>query len=197
MPTTAVSTTSRRDAFWFLCHDVINIFVLLILIGLHHADSRWVTGDYMTGKFLHLLGFAWFFGGLIFASFAISRYVWSQASLDHLRLADGYRFILQLEFWCIPSIALIAYGGMMMVTQIGGLEVNGWASQAYGFLLATPPILMITTRFFHKRFIQDATLNIARQKLTAFWQDWLFIIVMILMMVALTFSMLQKTPLFG
>lgn len=186
-----------RDPLLYGAHDGINILVFLILIGLYNSGPNWLIDDYVVGKFLHLCGFVWFFGGLVLASFAMSRYVWTQASLDHKRLADGYRFILILELWCIPSIALIAYGGMVMIVKMGGLDAHVWAYQAYWFLLVTPPILMIIPRFYHKRFIKDPNVDIAREKRSAFWQDWGFIIIMTLFMAALVLSMIRKMPMMG
>lgn len=185
------------DSLLYRAHDGINILVFLVLLRLYVGDSSWLLQDYYIGRFLHLLGFAWFFGGLIFASFVMSRYVWGQAALNHQRLAEGFRFILMLEFWCIPSVAMIAYGGMVMVERLGGLEPNPWAHQAYWFLLATPPILMIIPRFYHKRFIQDPEIDFAYEKRKAFWQDWIFIVLMALMMGALVYTMMYKTPLLG
>jgi hypothetical protein len=65
--------------------------------------------------------------------------------------------ILVLEFWCIPSIALMAH-------QLGGLETQRWAYHGYLFLLATPLILMIIPRFYHKRLINNMQINVAGER---------------------------------
>jgi hypothetical protein len=138
----------------------------------------------------------WFYGGLILSSFCLSRFVWTQPSLDHDKLAYGYRVILVLEFWCIPSIALMAYGGMAMVSQMGGLESQRWAYHGYLFLLATPPILMIIPRLYHKRLIRNGQIDVARERRLALWQDWLFIALMTAIVGAMSASMVWKSVLF-
>jgi hypothetical protein len=39
--------------------------------------------------------------------------------------------VLVLEVFCIPSIILIAYAGMAMITRLGGFESRPWAHQGY------------------------------------------------------------------
>ena len=120
------------------------MLVLLFVLGLPYADPSLLVTDYMNAKVLHLLGVGWFYGGLITSSVAVSRFIWMQPALDHEKLAHGFRFLLVLEVFCIPSIILIAYAGMAMVSQLGGIESQPWAHQGYLALLYSPVVLMIT-----------------------------------------------------
>ena len=147
-------------------------------------------------KVLHLLGVGWFYGGLITSSVAVSRFIWMQPALDHDKLAHGFRFILVLEVFCIPSIILIAYAGMAMVSQLGSLESQPWAHQGYLALLYSPIALMITPQLYHKRLIKNPNVHIERERRLAFWMDWSFIIVMTLGIGYLVVSMVRKTTLF-
>lgn len=191
-----VSRGNSRDRFLFAAHDGVNALVLLVMLGLPYAGSSLLVQDYLTGKILHLLGLMWFFGGLILATFCVSRFIWMQPSLDHEKIAYGFRFILVLELCCIPSIALMAYGGMAMASRMGGFERWPWAYQGYLMLLYSPPVMMIIPRLYHKRLIKNAHVHIEREKRLAFWQDWSFIAVMTLFMGYLTTSMLRKFTLF-
>lgn len=188
-------STQPADKRLFAAHDSVNILVFLFLLGLPYLPRDLLPGDYMAGKLLHLAGLLWFYGGLILSAFSASRLVWSQPALSHGKIAYGYRFILLLELWCIPSIALLAYGGMAMADKIGGLQANPWAFHGYLFLLATPPILMAIPRFYHKRLITDVDLNLAKEKRLALLQDWAFIVLMTVIVVAISASMLWKTAL--
>ncbi len=172
------------------------MLVLLFVLGLPHADPSLLVQDYMDAKVLHLLGVGWFYGGLITSSVAVSRFIWMQPALDHEKLAHGFRFLLVLEVLCIPSIILIAYAGMAMVSQIGGLAAQPWAYQGYLALLASPVVLMITPRLYHKRLIKNPNVNIEHERRLAFWLDSSFIITMGLGIGALAASMVWKTPLF-
>jgi hypothetical protein len=185
-----------RDSFLFASHDIVNVLVFVFLLGLPYFGADVLVHDYMTGKILHLFGLMWFSGGLIFSTFCLSRFVWTQPSLDHDKLAYGYRVILVLEFWCIPSIALMAYGGMTMVDQLGGLQAQRWAFQGYLFLLATPPILMLIPRFYHKRLIKDREVDVDRERRKALWQDWIFLALMTAVIGVLSASMVWKTVVF-
>jgi hypothetical protein len=185
-----------KDPFLFASHDVVNILVFIFLLALPYASSDFLLEDYTSGKIVHLLGLMWFYGGLILSSFCLSRFVWTQPSLNHDKLAYGYRVILVLEFWCIPSIAMMAYGGMAMVSQLGGLESHRWAYHGYLFLLATPPILMIIPRFYHKRLIRNEQVDVVQERRMALWQDWLFIALMTAIITALSASMVWKSVLF-
>jgi hypothetical protein len=180
----------------FAAHDGVNLLVLLVVFGLIHAGPGLLVQDYLTAKILHLLGLGWFFGGLVLAAVSVSRFIWTQPSLDHDKLAHGFRFLLMLELFCIPSIALIAYGGMAMVSHLGGLESQPWANQGYLAVLYSPVVLMITPRLYHKRLIKNPDVNIEREKRLAFWLDWSFIVVMTLGVGFLAASMVRKTPLF-
>jgi hypothetical protein len=186
----------KRDPFLFAAHDAVNVIVFLVVLALPRVDPGLLVQDYLTGKVLHLLGLGWFFAGLIVATAVVSRFVWMQPALDHEKLAWGYRFILVLELFCIPSIALMAYGGMSMVSLIGGLDAQPWAYQGYLFLLLSPAILMITPRFVHKRLIKNPAVEIERERRVAFMMDWSFIAVMTLIFGSLTVSMVWKTALF-
>lgn len=185
-----------NDSFLFVAHDVVSVLVFIFVLALPYVSTEVFLSSYASGKIIHLLGLMWFYGGLIFSSFCLSRFVWSQPSLDQDKLAYGYRVILVLEFWCIPSIALLAYGGMSMVEQIGGLKSQVWAYQGYLFLLATPPVLMVISRFYHKRFITTANLNVRREQRLAVWQDWIFIFLMTGIVAAITASMVWKSVVF-
>jgi hypothetical protein len=189
-------SVGSRDPLLFSAHDVLNALIFLFVFGLPYVGSGLLVQDYVTGKTLHLFGLLWFYGGLILSSFVVSRFVWMQPSLDHDKLAYGYRFILVLECFCIPSIALMAYGGMAMVTQLGGLEAQPWTSLGYRFLLISPPILMITPRLVHKRLIKSVDVDIERERRLAFWMDWIFIVVMTLIIGSVSVSMLWKVSLF-
>ena len=123
--------TRIKNSSLFASHDIVNVLVFMFLLGLPYFSSDIMVQNYMTGKIIHLLGLMWFYGGLIFSSFCLSRFVWTQPSLDHDKLAYGYRVILVLEFWCIPSIALMAYGGMAM-----GMRKFKSVGQAQKFLSA-------------------------------------------------------------
>jgi hypothetical protein len=147
-------------------------------------------------KVLHLLGVGWFYGGLITSSVAVSRFIWMQPALDHEKLAHGFRFLLVLELVSIPSLALIAYGGVAMVSSLGGLEAQPWAYQGYLAVLFSPVALMITPRLYHKRLIKNPDVDIEREKRLAFWLDWSFIAVMTLGVGGLAASMVWKDPLF-
>ena len=160
------------------------------------AQKKLLVQDYMTARILHVLGLGWFYGGLILSAAAVSRFIWTQPGLDHAKLAHGFRFLLVLELLAIPSIALIAYGGMGMVSQLGGLESQPWANQGYLALLYSPVVLMITPRLYHKRLIKNPNVQFEREKRLAFWLDWSFIAVMSLGVGALAAAMLRKTPLF-
>ncbi len=172
------------------------MLVLLIVFGLPRVDPGLLAQDYMTAKILHLLGLGWFFGGLIASSVSVSRFIWMQPALDHDKLAHGFRFLLVLELFCIPSIALIAYGGMAMVLPLGGLDSQPWAYQGYLALLYSPVILMITPRLYHKRLIKNPDVHIERERRLAFWLDSSFIVVMTLGGGCLAASMVWKAPLF-
>ena len=187
---------SSRDPILFAAHDGLNILVLLIVLGLPHAGAGLLVQDYMTAKILHLLGVMWFYGGLVVAAVSVSRFIWMQPSLDHDKLAHGFRFILVLELFSIPSIALVAYGGMAMVSSLGGLESQPWAYQGYLIVLASPLVLMITPRLYHKRLIKNPRVDIEREKRLAFWMDCGFILVMTLGVGFLAASMVWKASLF-
>ncbi|MBW2447916.1 MAG: hypothetical protein JRG83_18610 [Deltaproteobacteria bacterium] len=187
---------TRSDRFLYAAHDGVNLLVLLFVLGLPHADPSLLVQDYMDAKVLHLLGVGWFYGGLITSSVAVSRFIWMQPQLDHAKLAHGFRFLLVLEVFCIPSIILIAYAGMGMVSQLGGLESQPWAHQGYLALLYSPVALMITPRLYHKRLIKNPNVDIERERRLAFWLDWSFIIVMTLGIGFLAASMVWKTALF-
>ena len=185
-----------NDLVLFAAHDVVSVLVFIFLLALPYVSTEIFLSSYASGKIIHLLGLMWFYGGLIFSSFCLSRFVWSQPSLDQDKLAYGYRVILVLEFWCIPSIALLAYGGMSMVEQLGGLKSQLWAYHGYLFLLATPPVLMIISRFYHKRFIRAASLDVRREQRLAVWQDWIFIFLMTGVVGAISASMVWKSAIF-
>jgi len=187
---------NSRDKFLFAAHDAINVLVLLFVFGLAHAGPDFLMQDYTAAKILHLLGLGWFFGGLLASTVSVSRFIWLQPFLDHEKLAHGFRFLLFLELLCIPSIALIAYGGMAMVAQLGGLQSQPWAYQGYLALLFSPLVLMITPRLYHKRLIQDPGVDIEREKRLAFWLDSGFIVVMSLGLSGLVTSMVLKVTLF-
>lgn len=184
------------DRFLFAAHDGVNVLVLLLVLGLPHAGPGLLVQDYTTARLLHLLGLGWFYGGLIAAPVSVSRFIWMQPHLDHDKLAHGFRFLLVLELFGIPSLALIAYGGMAMVSQLGGLEPQQWAYQGYLAVLYSPVALMITPRLYHKRLIKNPDVHIQREKRLAFWLDWSFIAVMTLGVGSLAASMLRKVPLF-
>ena len=186
---------SPGDPFLFAAHDSVNVLVFLLVFGLPHAGPGLLVQDYTTARIIHLLGLGWFYGGLIASPVSVSRFIWMQPSLDHDKLAHGFRFLLVLELFAIPSIALIAYGGMAMVSQLGGLESRPWAYQGYLALLYSPVALMITPRLYHKRLIKNPKVNIERERRLAFWLDWSFIIVMTLGIGGLAASMVWKTPL--
>jgi hypothetical protein len=187
---------ATRDRLLFAAHDVSNVGILLVVLGLPHAGPELLVQDYLHAKILHLLGLGWFFGGLIVATVTVSRFIWMQPSLDHAKLAYGFRFLLVLELLCIPSIALIAYGGISMVVHLGGLEAQSWANQGYLAALYSPIALMITPRLYHKRLIKNPNVDIRREKRLAFWLDWSFILVMMVGIGALAASMVRKVPLF-
>jgi hypothetical protein len=170
--------------------------VLLLVFGLRHAGAGLLVQDYATAKILHLLGLMWFYGGLLTATVAVSRFIWTQPSLDCEKLAHGFRFLLVLELLCIPSIALMAYGGMSMVSQLGGLESHPWAYQGYLALLFSPLVLMVTPRLYHKRLIGNPAVHIERERRLAFWLDWSFVVVMGLGVGSFAASMVWKSPLF-
>jgi len=185
-----------RDPFLFAAHDASNLLVLLFVFGLPYVGPSLLVQDYPTAKILHLLGLGWFFGGLVLAAAAVSRFIWTQPGLDHAKLAHGFRFLLVLELLSIPSIALIAYGGVAMVSHLGGLDAQPWARQGYMAALASPPILMITPRLVHKRLIKNPDVHIEREKRLAFWMDWIFIVGMTLGVALLAISMVRKVALF-
>ena len=112
------------------------------------------------------------------------------------KLAHRFRFLLVLEVFCIPSIMLIAYAGMAMVSQLGGIESQPWAYQGYLALLYSPIVLMITPRLYHKRLIKNPNVHIERERRLAFWLDWSFIIVVTLGIGYLAASMVWKIPVF-
>jgi hypothetical protein len=180
----------------YAAHDGANVLVFLIMLGLPRVDPGLSMPDYTTAKILHLMGIGWFFGGLIASSVTVSRFIWTQPSLDHDKLAHGFRFLLRLELCCIPSIAMIAYGGIAMITHLGGLESQPWAYQGYLALLYSPIVLMITPRLYHKRLIKNPDVDIDRERRLAFWLDWSFIAVTALGGGALAASMVWKTSLF-
>ena len=184
------------DPFLFAAHDGVNVLVLLFVLALPHADPSLLVQDYMDAKVLHLLGLGWFYGGLITSSVAVSRFIWMQPALDHDKLAHGFRFLLVLEVFCIPSIILIAYAGMAMVSQLGGFESQPWAHQGYLALLYSPVALMITPRLYHKRLIKNPKVDIERERRLAFWLDWSFISVMTLGIGYLAASMVWKKAIF-
>ena len=184
------------DTTLFRSHDIANILVFLFVIGLPYAGAGLFPASYQAGKLLHLMGLVWFFGGLIFAAFCASRFVWSQPNLDHDRVAWSFRAILVLELFCIPSIALMAYGGVAMANQLGGVNSQAWMFHGYLFLLGTPIILMVIPRFYHKRIIKDVELDIAKEQRLALWQDWVFIVLMSALLAAISGSMVWKTPIF-
>jgi len=188
------SKGNPSDPFLFAAHDGVNVLVLLFVLALPYADL--LVQDYMDAKVLHLLGVGWFYGGLITSSVTVSRFIWMQPALDHDKLAHGFRFLLVLEVFCIPSIILIAYAGMAMVYQLGGLESHPWAYQGYLALLYSPVALMITPRLYHKRLIKNPNVHIERERRLAFWLDWSFIIVMTLGIGYLAASMVWKIPVF-
>lgn len=185
-----------NDSFLFVAHDVVSVLVFIFVLSLPYLSTDTFLQNYSSGKIIHLLGLLWFFGGLILSSFCLSRFIWTQPSLNQEKLAYGYRVILVLEFWCIPSIALLAYSGMSMVEQMGGLESQIWAYHGCLFLLATPPVLMIISRLYHKRFIKNADLNVPREQRLAVWQDWVFIFLMTGVVGTITASMVWKTAIF-
>lgn len=184
-----------RDSTLFAAHDIVNILVFLFLLSLPYASGKFLIADYSAGKWLHLAGLLWFYAGLVFGAFCLSRFVWTQPALDHEKLAHGYRVILVLELWCIPSIAMLAYGGMAMVAQVGGLDTHKWAYHGYIFLLATPPILMVIPRFYHKRLIRNPAINLVKEQRLALFQDWIFIFLMTAIVLAISASMIWKTAL--
>ena len=112
------------DPYLFAAHDAVNVVVLLVVFGLPHAAPGLLATMRMQ-RLLHLLGIGWFFGGMITASVAVSRFIWTQPALDHEKLAHGFRFLLALEVLSIPSLILIAYGGMSMVSNLGGMLSPG------------------------------------------------------------------------
>ena len=187
---------NSRDPLLFAAHDGINVLVLLFVFGLPHVGTGLLVQDYTNAKILHLLGIGWLYGGLLLSTAIVSRFIWTQPSLDHAKLAHGYRFILVLELFCIPSLALTAYGGMAMVSHLGGLESQPWANQGYLALLYSPVALMITPRLYHKRLIKNPDVHIEREQRLAFWLDWSFIAVMTLGVGGLAASMVWKDPLF-
>jgi hypothetical protein len=119
-----------------------------------------------------------------------------QPALDPDKLAHGFRFLLVLEVFCIPSIILIAYAGMAMVSQLGGFESQPWAHQGYLALLYSPVALRITLRLYHKRLIKNPSVNIEHERRLAFWLDSSLIIVMTLGIGYLAASMVWKIPVF-
>jgi hypothetical protein len=195
-PPDSKAKSKPGDPFLFAAHDGVNVLALLLVFGLAYAGPGLLVQNYMTAKFLHLLGLGWFFAGVIASPVSVSRFIWMQPSLDHDKLAHGFRFLLVLELFGIPSIALIAYGGMAMVVQVGGLESQRWAYQGYLALLYSPVVMMITPRLYHKRLIKNPDVDIEREKRLAFWLDWSFIVVMALGVGLLANSMLWKVPLF-
>jgi hypothetical protein len=190
------SPKNPRDTALYVAHDAINVLVLLIVFSLPRVDPGLLVQQYTTAKILHLLGIGWFYGGLIAGTVSVSRFIWMQPSLTHDQLAHGCRFLLGLELVSIPSIALIAYGGMGMVSALGGLEAQTWAYQGYMALLFSPVVLMITPRLHHKRLIKNPDVDIDRERRLAFWMDWSFIILMTVGIGSLAASMVRKTPLF-
>lgn len=186
---------TMSDSSLFIGHDIVNLSAFMVLLALPYLPAELFTDNYNAAKFLHLTGLLWFYGGLIVATFCLSRFVWTQPELDHGKLAYGYRAILLLELWCIPSVALLAFGGMAMVHQIGGLDLHRWAYHGYLFLLATPPILMAIPRFYHKRLINNSQLNLMQEQRKARIQDWLFILLMSGVILAISASMMWKTAL--
>jgi hypothetical protein len=190
------SSKSPADAYLFAAHDVVNVLVFLFVFSLPHVGPEFLVQDYSNAKVLHLLGIGWFYAGLIAATVSVSRFIWMQPALDHDKLAHGFRFLLVLELFCIPSIALIAFGGMAMINQLGGFEARPWAYQGYLALLASPPVLMITPRLYHKRLIKNPDVNIERERRMAFWLDWSFISAMSFGVGGLAASMVWKTAVF-
>jgi len=187
---------NASDPFLFAAHDASNLLVLLFVFGLPYAGSSLLVQDYPTAKILHLVGLGWFYGGLVLAAAAVSRFIWTQPALDHAKLAHGFRFLLVLELLSIPSIALIAYGGVAMVSHLGGFDAQPWARQGYLAALFSPLILMLTPRLVHKRLIKNPGVNIERERRVAFWMDWIFIVGMTLGVALLTASMVRKVALF-
>lgn len=187
---------SPGDPFLFAAHDGVNVLTLLFVLALPYADASLFVQDYFDAKVLHLLGVGWFYGGLIASPVVLSRFIWMQPALDHDKLAHGFRFLLVLEVVSIPSLILIAYAGVAMVSQLGGFESNPWAYQGYLAVLYSPLALMITPRLYHKRLIKSPTVQIERERRLAFWLDWSFIVVMNLGVGYLAASMIWKTPLF-
>jgi hypothetical protein len=189
-------TKNSRDTYLFAGHEVVNVLVFLFVLGLPHAAPELFVQDYTNAKILHLLGIGWFFGGLVAAPVSVSRVIWMQPALDHDKLAHGFRFLLVLELFGLPSIALVAFGGVAMIAQLGGFESHPWAYQGYLAALASPLILMITPRLYHKRLIKNPDVHIERERRMAFWLDWSFILVMTLGVGGLAASMVWKAPLF-
>jgi hypothetical protein len=100
--------TRIKDTSLFVSHDIVNILVFLFLLGLPYFSADILVQNYMTGKIIHLLGLMWFYGGLILTAFCLSRFVWTQPSLDHDKLAYGYRIMRMPSRSSGPaSIALI------------------------------------------------------------------------------------------
>ncbi len=191
-----IAPSAAQDRLLYAAHDVVNVAVFAVVFCLPYFVDAMPTPEYTTAKIIHLLGIGWFFGGLIAGTVCISRFIWTQPSLDHDKLAHGFRFVLRLELYCIPSIAVIAYGGMAMVTQLGGLEVQPWAEQGYLALLYSPIVLIITPRLYHKRLIKNPNVDIPRERRLAHLLDWSFIAVMTVGGGTLAASMVWKTALF-
>ena len=61
---------------------------------------------------------------------------------------------------------------------------------------ASPVVLMITPRLYHKRLIKNPNVDIERERRLAFWLDSSFIVVMTLGIGALAASMVWKVALF-
>ena len=89
----------------------------------------------------------------------------------------------------------MAYGGMAMISRMGGFEHWPWAYQGYLVLLYTPPVLMILPRLYHKRLIRNGQLDVARERRLALWQDWLFIALMTAIVGGISASMVWKSVL--
>ncbi len=185
----------EKDTLLFNVHDGINVLALLFVISLYFAESRLITLNYETGKTLHLLGVLWFYGGMIMAAFVLNRFIFEQPAIDLDKIADGYRFMLLLEVGCALSIGLIAIGGMAMLAQRGGVAAHAWAAEAYYILFFVPPIYIVSSRIWHRRFIKAVNINIEREKRIAFWQDWLYVIGMTAAVLFLSSTMTFDTPL--
>ncbi len=185
----------ERDPLLFVFHDGINVLTLLFIISFYFVEPGFITLNYGTGKTLHLLGVIWFYGGLIMGATVLNRFIFEHRVVDLDIIADGYRFMLLLEMFCVPSIGLIAIGGLAMLAQKGGLDAHAWAAEAYHILFFIPPIYIVSSRIWHRRFIKAVNINIARETRIAFWQDWGYVIGMTAAVLLLSSTMIFDTPL--